>query len=52
MFVTNKLSKSVQLALVFGVASPLFMSNAVAAQEQPAADDKVEKNSSNRFTDP
>lgn len=43
MFVTNKLSKSVQLALVFGVASPLFMSNAVAAQEQPAADDKVEK---------
>lgn len=43
MFVTNKLSKSVQLALVFGVASPLFMSGAVSAQEQPAADDKVEK---------
>jgi len=43
MFVTNKLSKSVQLALVFGVASPLFMSGAVSAQEQPAADDKIEK---------
>lgn len=43
MFVTNKLSKSVQLALVFGVASPLFMSGTVSAQEKPAADEKVEK---------
>lgn len=43
MFAANKLSKSVRIALVLGVASPLFFSQGVVAQEEPAADKTVEK---------
>lgn len=43
MFAANKLSKSVKIALVLGVASPLFFSQGVVAQEEPAADQTVEK---------
>ncbi len=43
MFAANKLSKSVKIALVFGVASPLFMAQGVMAQEKPAAEQEVEK---------
>lgn len=43
MFAANKLSKSVKIALVLGVASPLLFSQGVVAQEEPAADKTVEK---------
>ncbi|MFN6969522.1 MAG: TonB-dependent receptor domain-containing protein [Rheinheimera sp.] len=43
MFAANKLSTSVKIALVLGVASPLFFSQGVVAQEEPAADKTVEK---------
>lgn len=43
MFTANKLSRSVKIALVLGVASPLFISQGVMAQEEAAADKTVEK---------